>query len=131
MIAATMTRARMAASSLLLWAMLLAVETLAQLGLKIGSRAIEGVAFGWDWLLRAAAAPWLWVGAFAYLMSFATWMVILRRMALGAAFPLTGLVYVTVLASSALVLGEPVAPLQGAGVALIVGGAGLLGTDSS
>jgi drug/metabolite transporter (DMT)-like permease len=44
---------------------------------------------------------------------------------------LTGLVYVTVLASSALVLGEPVAPLQGAGVALIVGGAGLLGTDSS
>lgn len=128
---ATATRPRIAASSLLPWAVLLAVETLAQLGLKIGSHSIEHVAFGWDWLLRAAAAPWLWVGAFAYLMSFLTWLVILRRMPLGAAFPLTGLVYVTVLASSALVLGEPIEPLQVAGVALIVLGATVLGSDSS
>lgn len=130
MIAAT-ARPRAVAGSVLLWAALLGAETTAQLGLKIGSRAVENIGFGWDWLLRAAAAPWLWVGAFSYLVSFATWMVILRRMPLGAAFPLTGLVYVTVLASSAFLLGEPVLPLQAAGVALIVVGATLLGSDPS
>jgi multidrug transporter EmrE-like cation transporter len=128
---AAMARPRVVAGSLLLWAALLAAETTAQLGLKIGSGAIANVAFGWDWLLRAAAAPWLWVGVLAYAISFATWMVILRRMPLGAAFPLTGLVYVTVLASSVFLLGEPVLPLQAVGVALIVGGATLLGSDAS
>jgi multidrug transporter EmrE-like cation transporter len=126
-----LARPRDFGTSLLLWSVLLAAETTAQLGLKIGSHAIEGVAFGWDWLLRAAAAPGIWVGVAGYLMSFATWLVILRRMPLGAAFPLTGLVYVTVLAASVFLLHEPVAPLQAIGVALIVGGATLLGFERS
>ena len=128
MIAAT-ARPRAIGTSLLLWTALLSAETTAQLGLKLGSRAVENVGFGWEWLLRAAAAPWLWVGASAYLAAFASWMLILRRMPLGAAFPLTGLVYVTVLATSVFLLGEPLGPLQAAGVALIVGGATLLGSE--
>lgn len=128
---AVAARSRMAVTSVLLWTALLSAETTAQLGLKIGSRAVENVAFGWDWLLRAVAAPWIWVGASAYLAAFAAWMLILRRMPLGSAFPLTGLVYITVLAASALLLGEPVGPLQTAGVALIVGGATLLGSERS
>ena len=126
-----LARPRDFGTSLLLWSILLAAETTAQLGLKIGSHAIEDVAFGWGWLLRAAAAPGIWVGVIGYLMSFATWLVILRRMPLGAAFPLTGLVYVTVLAASVFLLHEPVAPLQAVGVALIVGGATLLGFERS
>jgi multidrug transporter EmrE-like cation transporter len=126
---AVTARSRTVGATVLLWTALLSAETTAQLGLKLGSRAVENVAFGWDWLVRAFAAPWLWLGVLAYLASFATWMLILRRMPLGAAFPLTGLVYVTVLATSIALLGEPVGLLQAAGIALIVGGATLLGSE--
>jgi drug/metabolite transporter (DMT)-like permease len=121
----------MLGSALLLWAALLTIETTAQIGLKIGSRAIGDVGFGWDWLLCAVASPWLWAGVIAYILSFATWMLILRRMPLGSAFPLTGLVYVTVLAASVLLLHESVTPLQASGVAFIVVGATLLGFERS
>ena len=65
-----------------------------------------------------------------YAATFVVWMMILQRMDLSRAFPLTGLMYVSVPALAWLVFGEAISPLRMGGIALIVGGVILLGRET-
>lgn len=112
-----------------LWALFLAVECGAQIALKLGSDHLTGMAFGLPWLAVALSSPWVQCGIFCYVLAFVLWMLILDKMELSLAFPLSGTVYLVVMAASALGLHEAPTPLHWAGVGLIVTGVVVLGQD--
>ena len=56
------------------------------------------------------------------LITFGSWMLILRSADLGKAFPVTALTLVGVVLGSFWFFGESVSPIQFAGIALIVAG---------
>jgi drug/metabolite transporter (DMT)-like permease len=68
-------------------------------------------------------------GILCYVLAFVLWMLILDKMELSLAFPLSGMVYVVVMVASALGLHENPSPLHWAGVGLIVTGVVVLGRD--
>lgn len=119
------------ASTLALWAVLLAVETGAQVSLKIGSTSLADLGIGWGWLSAAVASPWIMIGVICYGMAFPTWMLILNRTDLSLAFPLTGVVYIAVMLISVFGLHENVEPWRWIGVGLIVTGIIMLGREES
>jgi multidrug transporter EmrE-like cation transporter len=112
-----------------LWVAFLAIECTAQIGLKLGSGALEDLPFGVQWLATAFSSGWVQIGIVCYLLAFAFWMLILDRMDLSHAFPLSGTVYVVVLLASAIGLHEHLTPLHWAGVGLIMAGVWVMGQD--
>ena len=64
-----------------------------------------------------------------YVATFVVWMMILQRMDLSRAFPLTGLAYVSVPLLAWLMFGETITLLCAGGVGLIVCGVILLGRE--
>lgn len=112
-----------------LWLLLLTVESGAQIGLKVGSTPLAGLDLGTAWLATALSSRWVLVGAGCYVLSFAAWMLILDRMPLSLAFPMSGAVYIVVLLVSAFGLGERLGAWHWLGASLIVMGIMLLGQD--
>jgi multidrug transporter EmrE-like cation transporter len=112
-----------------LWVLFLAVECGAQIGLKLGSGPLATLDFGMTWVTVALESPWVQVGIACYVLAFVLWMLILDKMELSLAFPLSGMVYVVIMLASALGLHEALSPLHWAGVALIVSGVCVLGRD--
>jgi multidrug transporter EmrE-like cation transporter len=112
-----------------LWALFLAIECTAQISLKLGSHSLESLDFGREWLTVAIESPWVELGIVCYLLAFVFWMLILDKMELSLAFPLSGMVYVVVMASSAFGLHEALTPLHMLGVGLIVIGVCVMGQD--
>ena len=82
--------------------------------------------FGWAWLYKAARTPWMHALVLIEAASFVTWMLVLARMQLAAAFPFTALSYVLVIAASWGVFGEPGHVLQVMGSAAILVGVWLI-----
>jgi multidrug transporter EmrE-like cation transporter len=111
------------------WTALVLFETLAQVALKAGGNALGDRPFDLDWLVAAASNGWVALGVVGYLGSFAAWMAILDRMPLSLGFPLTAIVYVTVAAASVVAFGEVIDLWRLLGIALIVAGITLLGSD--
>lgn len=116
---------------LILWPILLVFDTGGQLALKLGSSALIGKAFGPAWFGAILSSPFVWAAIGCYLCAFATWMLILHRSDLSFAFPITALVYITVLLASWLLLGEAVNAWRWLGVALIVAGVWLGGQEEA
>ncbi|HYM31136.1 MAG TPA: EamA family transporter [Candidatus Cybelea sp.] len=112
-----------------LWTLLLLSDTGGQLFLKLGSSAVAGLPFGSGWIAHAATAPWVLAGVACYASSFFMWMVILNRTSLSFAFPVTALVYITVLLASWFALGEVIDGWRWTGVAVILFGVFVLGGD--
>jgi len=112
-----------------LWIGFLAIECTAQIGLKLGSDVVADLPFGIEWLGNALGSPWVLLGILCYLLAFVFWMLILDKMELSLAFPLSGLVYVVVIGASALGLHESLTWLHLVGVGLIVAGVCVMGQD--
>jgi len=112
-----------------LWLLLLLFDTGGQLSLKLGSHGLEGLAIGPAWFAAAFASGWVWSGLACYSVSFAIWMRILQETPLSIAFPITALVYISVLLASWAALGEAIQPLRWFGVSVIVLGVLILGRD--
>jgi drug/metabolite transporter (DMT)-like permease len=113
----------------LLWVLLLLSDTGGQLFLKLGSASVVGLAFGPDWIAHAATAPWVLAGIACYAGSFLLWMIILNQSSLSFAFPVTALVYISVLLASWLALGESIDLWRWIGVTTILIGVFVLGGD--
>lgn len=105
----------------LAWVVLLTCDTASQTAFKIGSAALNG-ADGVAWVVILITSPWILAGIFGYFCSFLSWMLILRRLDLSLAFPMTALGYISVLIASQVLLGETVDGVRWLGVACIVGG---------
>ncbi len=111
------------------WAGLVAFETLAQVALKVAGTALEAQTDWLAWLGVAIGSGWAWLGVLGYVGSFLAWMIILDRLPLSLGFPLTSVVYITVTAASVLVFHEEMGLLRMSGVALIILGVVVLGTE--
>ncbi|MCG7507017.1 EamA family transporter [Mesorhizobium retamae] len=103
------------------------VDTATQIAFKWASERIGAGSLDTAWLLAALTTPALWLAVFLYALTFVLWMLILARMDLGRAFPLSALTYVTVPAAGMLLFGEHLTWPQTAGIALIISGVLLIG----
>jgi O-acetylserine/cysteine efflux transporter len=95
------------------------------LPLALLSYAFEDGAAAWQAVTRASALTWacvLFMAWGATLFGFASWARLLHRYPTALVSPFALLIPVSGLASGALFLGESLAPLQMAGVALVLGG---------
>jgi multidrug transporter EmrE-like cation transporter len=91
------------------------------------AQALEGQPLGAAWLLHALCSPWTqaWIGC--EVVTFGIWMVVLSDLSLSAAFPMTALGYVLVMALGWTVFHEPVTAVELIGGSAILAGVWLLG----
>jgi drug/metabolite transporter (DMT)-like permease len=116
-------------AALAAWTALVLFETLAQVALKAGGDTLGDAPLDLSWVLSAATNPWVLAGILGYVGSFVSWMVILDRIPLSLGFPLTSVCYVTVTAASVLLFHEEIGWLRGGGIALIILGVIVIGTE--
>ncbi len=114
----------------LLWVVFILLDTLAQIIFKIGAKGLEST----DGLLQfatvAVQSGWVWLAVICYIMVFFLWMLILQKMELSQAFPLTGLTYITVPFCAYMLFSETIDWTRGIGIAVILIGVTLLGSES-
>jgi drug/metabolite transporter (DMT)-like permease len=122
----TATILRRGPGTLPLWVVLIASETTLQLLLKSAGRSLAEPSASLAWLVAVLQTPAAIAASACYIGTFVSWMLILQRTPLSLAFPATAVTYVSVLLGSHWVFGEPVEITRYVGVALIVGGVGLL-----
>ncbi|MEP6484327.1 MAG: hypothetical protein ABJB01_07750 [Rudaea sp.] len=121
----------MSAPFSLAWLLLVIFETASQISLKTAGMATGAFDFSIAAFLRAAGSIWLWIAIGCYLGAFLSWMTILRKSTLSAAFATSAIVFVAVMFSSWLVFGEHVGAMQLAGSAIIVIAILFLGRDDA
>ena len=112
--------------TVVLWALLIALESSGQIATKVGGDQLGQMDFSLQWLHAVMMNPGVWVAIACYIGAFFVWMLILRRSSLSLAFPLSSLVFVGVLLGSWLGLGEHISVLHWVGVAVIMIGIALL-----
>ena len=114
---------------LLGFCLLLGFDTAAQLCFAIAGAGAAPPDLSVAWLMRVLREPWTYGAMTGYIGAFFTWMTLLRRAPLGAAFAASHLEVVTVLGLSALLLGETLTIRKLIGCAVIVGGILCLARD--
>src|SRR5262249_22405711 len=103
-----------------LWTGLVAADTVSQLLFKAAALRLDEPSFALRWLAMVAQSPRVWAAVLCLLLTFALWMLVLRRAALSSAFPVTSLAIVCVVVASRVLFDEEIGPSQYAGIALIV-----------
>ena len=112
--------------TMVLWALLIALESAGQIATKVGGDQLGQMDFSLQWLQAVLLNPGVWMAIACYIGAFFVWMLILRRSSLSLAFPLSSLVFVGVLLGSWLGLGEHISALHWVGVVVIIAGIALL-----
>lgn len=110
---------------------LFAILPLLTLGYQIAAKAsaaqLAHAGFDLAWLIRAAQMPTVQLLLALEVAAFVAWMIVLAEMPLSAAFPLSSVSYVLIIAASAVVFHEPIGPLQVVGSIAILFGVWLIG----
>ena len=96
--------------------------TASELLLKKGATAVPSS--GWLTTIGVAALAswWTWAGIVTYLLSFASWLHVLRFVPLGIAFAVINVVHVLVPLGCLVFLHEPVSAKRWLGIGLVVTG---------
>src|SRR5438270_10570385 len=95
----------------------------ADLCLKLGADATVHVSPRWSWTgLTGLVSPFVWLGIVFMILSFITWLYVLRHLALSVAFPVSQVVHVMVPLGSWIVLGEKINAVRWSGIALVIVG---------
>jgi drug/metabolite transporter (DMT)-like permease len=94
------------------------------------AKALTGVPLGLAWFAHAAANPWARGLVALEIMSFAAWMYVLSKAELSAAFPLTAVSYLLVIALGWFGFHEAATLPQALGAAAILAGLWLLRPES-
>jgi drug/metabolite transporter (DMT)-like permease len=113
------------------WLMLLVFETICQVSLKKAGLAVGEFGFTPDDFHRAITTPWLWSAIGCYVGAFLSWITILRKSTLSAAFATSAIVFVAVMVSSWVIFAEKVGVLQIVGSCVILIGILMLGADEA
>lgn len=108
------------------WVMLPLLATAYQILARHLAGTLPAAAPDAAWLAALMLRPIFWLLVASELGCFLCWMRILSVTSLAAAFPLTAISYVLVIASGALLFGEPIGALRLIGSAAILAGAGLI-----
>ena len=114
---------------LVIWLAFIALDTGTQLAFKWGADGLGDMDFGFAMLARSVTLPGVWLAIAGYLATFFVRMAILRDMPLSRAFPMTGLVYITVPLLAWSAFGERIDLPRAGGIALIIAGVVLLGGE--
>jgi drug/metabolite transporter (DMT)-like permease len=110
---------RLDRSTLFLVAWSVAMSVSAQVTLRTAMAGHSGRS-GMDLVVATLASPLVWVGLGLYVLGTVTWLAVLSRIDLAAAYPLGSMNYVLVTLLSATVLQEDVSPLRWVGTGSIL-----------
>jgi multidrug transporter EmrE-like cation transporter len=85
-----------------------------------------------DWLgLASLGSPDVWLGAGLLVLSFLTWVLVVRVLPLYLAFTLCSVIHVTIPVSSWLIFGDQISAIRAAGIALVLAGICLIARTAS
>ncbi len=115
---------------LLIWIVFLALDTMAQIIFKLGGANLGEIADFPGFVSAAFTSPMVWLAVVCYIAMFFLWMLILQKMEVSQAFPLTGLTYITVPFCAYFLLHETVDWTRGIGIGIILIGVVLLGSEA-
>jgi drug/metabolite transporter (DMT)-like permease len=102
--------------------------TASELLLKKGAVLSQGS----SWMgIEALRSIWTWAGIVTYLLSFVSWLYVLRYVPLGIAFSLINVVHVLVPLASWAILGERVTLARWTGIGLVFAGIVLIARDAA
>ena len=94
--------------------------TASQIFLKLGATQTADVPTQAQWLgLTGLCAKWTWVGIVCLILSFISWMYVLRNLPLNIAYMLSNVIHVLVPISCWLFLNEAIGPKRWCGIALV------------
>lgn len=98
--------------------------TISELLLKQGAVDSAGaLAPEWSWTgVGGLVSPLVWLGIIFVILSFLSWLYVLKYLPLNIAFPLSNVVHVLVPLSCWVFLGEWISPLRWCGIALVIAG---------
>jgi len=92
-----------------------------ELLLKRGATATAHLAQDWAWTgVTGLASPLVWLAILFVIVSFISWLYVLKYIPLSIAFPLSRVVDVLVPLSCWLILGEHISAQRWLGIALVV-----------
>lgn len=115
---------------IILWVVFLTLDTLAQIIFKMGGAELESAHNITSFANTALTSPMVWIAIICYISMFFLWMLILQKMEVSQAFPLTGLTYITVPFCAYFLLNETIPWERGIGIGVILIGVVLLGSES-
>ncbi len=75
-----------------------------------------------EFAARITTNPWLWIGIAFYLINFFLWIILLSRVDLSVAFPISSFTYIFVPILAIIFLHEQVPLMRWAGIVLIITG---------
>ena len=110
----------------LLWVGLVISDSAAQLLFKSAAIRLAPPIPTLAWVAMVAQSWRVWSAVTCLLLTFGFWMLVLRRAQLSRAFPVTALTFIGVIGGSWWFFGETIAPIQYAGIALIIAGVAAL-----
>jgi drug/metabolite transporter (DMT)-like permease len=103
-----------------LWLSVLCV-LVSELLLKRGASATAHLAENWSWTgITGLASPLVWVAIVFVIISFLSWLYVLKYIPLSVAFPLSRVVDVLVPLCCWFILGETISMRRWCGIALVV-----------
>ena len=92
-----------------------------ELLLKRGASDTANPAQAWSWTgVTALASPLVWSGIIFVIISFISWLYVLRYIPLTIAFPLSRVVDILVPLGCWFFLGEAISPRRWCGIALVI-----------
>lgn len=95
--------------------------TVSELLMKKGASDLSAGSVGWLGV-GALRSWWTWAGIVTYVLSFISWVYVLRYVPLGIAFALISVVHVLIPLGARIFLHEQISPRRWAGIALVVCG---------
>lgn len=105
----------------------MALNVGAQVALKYAVQGVGPVSYGEPAVfLRLAVNPLVLLGLFLYAASVANWLVVLKRMDLGLAYPLMSVSYIATFLLGAWLFGEALSMSRIIGILVIIAGVVLL-----
>ena len=95
--------------------------TASEMFLKRGAMATIHISEAWAWTgLTGLASPLVWMGIVFRILSFVTWLYVLKHLPLSVAFPASQAVHVFVPLSSWIFLGEFLSGIRWCGISLVL-----------
>jgi multidrug transporter EmrE-like cation transporter len=102
--------------------------TASEILMKAGANATAAqppVIAGWLGIC-ALTSLWTWAGIATYIVSFLSWIYVLRSVPLGIAYALINIAHVLIPLGSWAFLHETISPMRWCGIALVIAGLALL-----
>lgn len=115
------------------WLLVIAVwglTCLGQIAQKFAVQAWQASEWQSRGLVRKLSHPWFIAAVMCLGLGLLLWLLVLQRLDVGTAYPLLGFNFVLVTLAARYVFHEPVGRRHWLGVACIVAGVALLGTQS-